>query len=86
MQVLAFGPTIQTGSLTRAQVAARYAEKTGRDVSQVEFYYRFGLFKTAAVLQQIYYRWKMGLTKDERFRSLNVAVAAMARQALAARG
>jgi aminoglycoside phosphotransferase (APT) family kinase protein len=74
------------GSLTRAQVLSRYADKTGRDVSHMEFYYRFGLFKTAAVLQQIYYRWKMGLTKDERFGSLNLGVLAMARQALAARG
>ena len=85
MQALAFGPTMAPGSLTRAEVAARYADKTGRDLSHVEFYYRFGLFKTAAVLQQIYFRWKKGLTQDERFRSLNLAVAAMARQALAAR-
>src|SRR5262249_1117331 len=71
MQVLAFGPTMMPGSLTRAGIVARYAEKTGRDLSAIEFYYRFGLFKTAVVVQQIYYRWKMGLTKDARFASMN---------------
>jgi aminoglycoside phosphotransferase (APT) family kinase protein len=34
------------------------------------FYYVFALFKTAVVLQQIYYRYVQGLTKDERFAPL----------------
>lgn len=65
-----WGPTTLPGSLTRQEVAARYAERTGRDVSNVLFYYCFGLFKTAVVLQQIYYRYKQGLTQDERFAAL----------------
>ena len=51
----------------RGEIAARYAEGSGRDVSNVLFYYVYGLFKTAVVLQQIYYRYKQGLTSDERF-------------------
>jgi aminoglycoside phosphotransferase (APT) family kinase protein len=49
---------------------ARYADRTGRSVSDITFYYCFGLFKTAVVVQQIYYRYRQGLTRDERFARL----------------
>ena len=62
-----FGPTTRDGMLTRAEVAERYAERSGRPIHDIVFYYAFGLFKTAVVVQQIYYRWKQGLTRDPRF-------------------
>ena len=71
---LRFGPTILPGMMTRAEVAARYAERSGRPVDHIVFYYAFGLFKTAVVVQQIYYRWKQGLTQDPRFAPLIHAV------------
>jgi aminoglycoside phosphotransferase (APT) family kinase protein len=70
MQVVRWGPTSLPGAMTRSELAARYADQSGRDVSGVLFYYCFGLFKTAVVIQQIYYRYKQGLTKDERFAPL----------------
>src|SRR5262249_32177409 len=54
VQANAVGPTALPGSLTRAELVARYAEKTGRDVSGMLFYYCFGLYKIAVILQQIY--------------------------------
>jgi len=72
---LPFGPTNAPGSLTRRELAARYAEKTGRDTRGVLYYFVFALFKTAVVLQQIYYRFRQGLTTDERFAALGMAVA-----------
>ncbi len=69
-----FGPTTLPGMLTRAGVAEHYAERSGRPVDDIVFYYAFGLFKTAVVVQQIYYRWKQGLTKDPRFAGLIHAV------------
>src|SRR5262249_7732889 len=77
----AFGPTMLPGSMSRRDVAERYAARTGRDLTNLRFYYAFGLYKTAVVLQQIYYRYKQGLTKDERFASLGQGMLAMARQA-----
>ena len=56
--------------MTRVELVQRYAEKTGRDVSRIIFYYVFALFKTAVILQQIYYRYHHGLTKDRRFATL----------------
>jgi aminoglycoside phosphotransferase (APT) family kinase protein len=65
-----WGPTAAPGSLTRMELLERYEAKTGRDVSRVVFYYVFALFKTAVIIQQIYYRYYHGMTKDERFSSM----------------
>jgi aminoglycoside phosphotransferase (APT) family kinase protein len=84
MIAMRFGPTTLPGMMTRAEVAARYAERTGRPLDHIVFYYAFGLFKTAVVAQQIYWRWKQGLTKDPRFEPFLLAVAALCEQAAAA--
>jgi aminoglycoside phosphotransferase (APT) family kinase protein len=68
------GPTTQPGNLSRAEVVERYAQRTGRDVSDILFYYVYGVFKIAVIAQQIYYRYQQGLTKDERFAALLGAV------------
>jgi aminoglycoside phosphotransferase (APT) family kinase protein len=58
------------GSFTRKEIIQRYAEKSGRDLSDINFYYVFGLFKNAAIAQQIYHRWKQGHSNDARFGAL----------------
>jgi aminoglycoside phosphotransferase (APT) family kinase protein len=47
----------------------------------VLFYYAFGLYKVAVIIQQIYYRYVQGFTKDERFARFNKQVAALAAEA-----
>jgi aminoglycoside phosphotransferase (APT) family kinase protein len=84
VQAVRWGPTHLPGSLTRQEVAERYAEKSGRPLEDVVFYYAFGLFKTGVVIQQIYYRYKQGLTKDERFAHLIFGVQVVCDQALRA--
>ena len=73
--------TTEPGWMTRDELAARYAEKTGRDVSGIAFYEVFALFKVAVVLQQIYYRFVKGQTHDERFKDFDRRVAGLARAA-----
>ncbi len=80
LKAVAFGPTYLPGSMTRRELLALYAEKTGRDVSGMPFYYAFALFKNAVVAQQIYARYKKGLTKDERFAFLIEGVRLLAAQ------
>lgn len=80
------GPTDIPGSFTRRELAEAYAAQSGRDLGDIVFYYCFGLFKTAVVLQQIYYRYAKGLTKDERFATMIDGVRALARQAAAFMG
>ncbi len=67
LQQIRFGLTTLPGTLSRSQLAERYAEKSGQDISDLAYYYAFGLFKTAVICQQIYYRSHHGLTRDERF-------------------
>lgn len=78
---LPFGPTAQPGMMTREQVARRYLERSGRKSDELVFYYAFGLFKTAVIAQQIYYRFAKGLTKDARFGAFIFAVRLLAEQA-----
>ncbi len=77
-----FGPTHMPGMMTRVELTERYAEISGRDVSNIVFYYAYGLFKTAVVAQQIYYRFKQGLTRDERFAKMIVGVNVLSQYAL----
>ena len=65
-----FNLTWLDGCLTRQEVIEQYAVLTGRDLSDIHFYYIFGLYKNAVIMQQIYARWKAGLTKDPRFGGL----------------
>jgi aminoglycoside phosphotransferase (APT) family kinase protein len=65
-----WGPTNFPGSLTRRQLLERYTQVTGQDVSDMVFYLAFARFKIAVIIQQIYYRYHQGLTKDVRFASL----------------
>ena len=66
-------PTIFEGNPIRSEVAELYAQKSGRDLNNIVFYYAFGLFKIAVIAQQIYYRYSKGLTTDPRFANLNKA-------------
>jgi aminoglycoside phosphotransferase (APT) family kinase protein len=68
------------GNLTRQEFNERYAEKSGRDVSNILYFYVFGLFKNSVVIQQIYNRYKKGLTKDERFAELIYGVKALSKK------
>lgn len=64
-------PTSLPGNPTRSEIVELYAQKSGRDVPDMVFYYVFGLFKIAVIVQQIYYRYAKGLTMDKRFAQLN---------------
>jgi len=81
LQMISFGPTAGPGFLTRREVAARYAAQTGRSLDDIVFYYCFGLFKTAVVTQQIYYRFANKLTTDPRFAMMIEATKILANQA-----
>lgn len=73
--------TALPGWWPREQLLDRYHEKTGRDLSNIAYYEVFGLFKLAVVLQQIYYRYHVGQTSDERFSQFDRRVQALAEAA-----
>jgi aminoglycoside phosphotransferase (APT) family kinase protein len=59
--------TATPGFMTRRDLVDRYEKGSGRDLSDMHWYLVFGYFKLAAILQQIFARWKNGQTEDERF-------------------
>lgn len=68
-------PTVMEGNPSRTEIVQQYAEKSGRHIDNLVFYYVYGLFKIAVIAQQIYYRYKQGHTKDPKFAHLNKAAA-----------
>lgn len=63
--------TRRPGWYTRDEFVERYAEQTGRDLSQIGYYEVLGIFKLAVILQQIYCRFLQGQTQDARFRNFD---------------
>ncbi|MFD1864501.1 phosphotransferase family protein [Planococcus chinensis] len=74
--------TVTEGFYTRAEFIARYAEKSGRNVSNIDFYLTFAYFKLAVICQQIYYRFKKGQTSDARFAHFDQFVKSLIQYAL----
>ncbi len=81
MQPWRMGPTNAPGALTRRQMKAHYEALSGRTIENFSFYYGFGLFRLAAIVQQIYYRYYHGQTKDKRFKSFASSVQALIKAA-----
>ncbi len=73
--------TNSPGCLTRAEVAGHYADRTGVSLENMEFFYCFGLFRLAAIAQQIYRRFSEGRADDARFGALAQGVRALEKDA-----
>ena len=58
------------GLAPRAQIVARYAERSGLDLTPIGWYEAFALWKTATVIQQLHYRWKVGDSSDPRMETV----------------
>jgi aminoglycoside phosphotransferase (APT) family kinase protein len=69
------------GFLTRAEFAARYAARTGRDLSGIGYYMAFGCFKLAVVLEGINARFLQRKTVGEGFDQEGKAVPVLIRRA-----
>ncbi len=72
-----FNPRVLMENISRQDLVNMYAAASGRDVSNILFYYVFGTFKIAVIAQQIYARYVRGFTRDARFATFNKFVAAL---------
>ena len=72
------------GFPTRAEVARRYAERTGRDVSALPWYVAFGFFKLAVVVAGIAARQRAGAMADNTDAGLADAIEPLAEAGRAA--
>jgi aminoglycoside phosphotransferase (APT) family kinase protein len=68
----------------QAELAERWAARSGLRGADVGWATAFGLWKTAVVLQQIYIRWLRGQTQDDRFAALGPRVPELIDKAAAA--
>lgn len=73
--------TSQPGWFTRDELLERYARHTGRDLTHIRYHEILGIFKLAVILQQIFYRYQCGQTRDERFRTFDRRVRGLIRLA-----
>ena len=76
-------PTHLEGALTRREFVETYGRLSGLRMDGFDFYYCFGLFRLAVIIQQIYYRYYHGQTTNERFKRFAQAVPVLERAAAA---
>jgi aminoglycoside phosphotransferase (APT) family kinase protein len=60
-------PTHLPGMMRRSELAAYYFGRAGLAQVPFDFYYIYGLFRLAVIVQQIYYRFVLGQTRNPRF-------------------
>lgn len=60
-------PTHVAGALSRKDFVEAYGRFSGLQMDDFDFYYCFGLFRLAVIIQQIYYRFYHGQTQNQRF-------------------
>jgi aminoglycoside phosphotransferase (APT) family kinase protein len=65
-------PSTVAGMMTRREIFERYREQLGLEASweQFQFHLLYGFFRNAVIVQQIYYRYFHGESRDERFAGL----------------
>ena len=64
-------PTIFEGNPSRSKIVELYCKKTNTKIDDFVFYYVYGLFKIAVIVQQIFFRFKKGLSSDQKFSKLD---------------
>jgi aminoglycoside phosphotransferase (APT) family kinase protein len=70
------------GFLSREGIAERYAQHSGRDISQIDFYEMLASYKLAIILEGINARFLMGKTVGDGFDHLGPMVESIANAAL----
>jgi len=80
-------PTPVGGFPTYPELVARYAQRTGRDVSRIDYYVAFGCWRLAVISEGVYARYvhgAMGQSDDVGFLAFKTATEELAKRALEA--
>ncbi len=72
---------LEMGLPSRAEIAARYAERTGASLAQLPWWIGFAYWKTAVVVQQLYNRFARGEGGDARMAGMADRAPRLARRA-----
>ena len=68
-------------STIKNEIIDHYALKTGFSTKDIDWYYAFGAFKLAVIIQQIYVRFLKGQTQDKRFANFGKRIEALINRA-----
>ena len=68
------------GHPSLVEMGARYAERSGRDVSDLHWYVAFAAFKLAVILEGVHYRYVQGQTVGEGFETIGNLVGPLVRR------
>jgi aminoglycoside phosphotransferase (APT) family kinase protein len=82
-QLMRRQPTNLTGMPSRDGYMARYLERTGLQADDWTFYEIYGLFRLAAIAQQIWFRYRRGETTNPAFAMFGAAVSMLVDRAAA---
>jgi len=66
-------PSHVPGMLTRQEIVDYYCKKTGVEIDDFRFYRVYGMFRLAGIIQQIYFRYSKGYTKNKAFKNIWIA-------------
>lgn len=80
-QAMSMMPVGDLGFMTRAELVARYAQQSGRDVHDIHFYHALGLYRLVVIIAQIFIRYQRGQTQDSRFAAFEMMIPLTARAA-----
>lgn len=76
-------PTAMEGFPTKAEIVERYAARSGRDVSQLDYYVAFGFWKLTCIIAGVYARYAggaMGEVTDEQVQGFRFMLDTLATQ------
>jgi len=73
LRSLVVQPSNAPGMLKRSEILELYESRTGVDTSNFTFYQVYGYWRLVVILQQIYFRYFHGQTRDERFKMFGVS-------------
>lgn len=81
LQTLRMQPSNLPGMLSRDDIVRHYCKRSGREIDNYDFYYVFGLFRLAAIAQQIYYRFKLGQSRNPRYEAFGLFTSVLSKVA-----
>jgi aminoglycoside phosphotransferase (APT) family kinase protein len=73
-------PLTVPGHPSLGEIAARYAERSGRDVGDLHWYVAFAAFKLAVILEGVHYRYVQGKTVGDGFDTIGSLVGPLVRR------
>lgn len=81
LQAIRMMPTNIDGMMTRQEIIDYYGKQTNTDMSQFNYFYKFGLFRLAVIVQQIYKRYAQGKTTNPAFKHFGEIAKVLIQQA-----